>query len=485
MQPLLSIVISVYNAEITIKKAITSILTQKFDDWEIILVNDGSTDSCPQIIDDYAKSDTRIKAFHKQNEGPYSGFNLGIEKAIGKYITFMGADDTYELDALQIIANQATEYDYDIICILLNILQSEDDEQNITKILERQVLPQKWENGIKITNKKDFQSFWLIFLYDNIISNNMNVYKASIIKKYKYRAIKYGEDTLFNIDLADDICSVSCHPKPIYNYFYYVNNERLNISMNKYHANSHTILNECYIKCKELLIKWHLNNDTNITTISERRIVHNLPELVHRLYAPNNPNTPEQNIDIVTGYYDDIVFETANHLNWLDKVDNLLFSTIGVIIKENQLKNNFGNPVVRMIVAINNKTISVDEIKLEIANGLLDCCNPYRIGFEAYKTLSTKHTQIADSELLAYLETEQTARKLLFTGNLEQSLDTVIQLFNSKISTPEQYVILALCGYHLGLTEDAKNAVETGLQNFPNYPRLEELQNIINTERRE
>ncbi|MCL1986833.1 MAG: hypothetical protein FWG64_02545, partial [Firmicutes bacterium] len=100
-------------------------------------------------------------------------------------------------------------------------------------------------------------------------------------------------------------------------------------------------------------------------------------------------------------------------------------------------------------------------------------------------TLSQKHTYIADYELLNYIQTEQTARKQLFTGNFEQALDTTIQLFNSKISTPEQYVILTLCGYHLGLTEDAQNAVETGLQLFPNYPRLEELQNIINTERNE
>ncbi|MCL1989206.1 MAG: glycosyltransferase [Firmicutes bacterium] len=485
MQPLLSIVISVYNAEITIRKAIASILTQKFDDWEIILVNDGSTDSCPQIIDDYAKSDTRIKAFHKKNEGPYSGFNLGIEKAIGKYITFMGADDTYEQDALQIIANQAAEYNYDMIFILLNIIEC-DDEQNIIKISERQSLPQKWENGMKITNKKDVQSFWIIFLYNKIIANNTNVYKASIIKKYKYRAIRYGEDHFLNIDLADEICSVSCNPKPIYNNFIYVNNNSLNISINKYHVHAHAMFNEYYIKYKELLTKWNLNNDhTYFMMLSEIQVHHYLIAILSQIFAPNNSHTPKENIDIVTGYYDDIIFETANNLNYLDKIDNQFFNIIGNITLQNKISSDFDNPIYRMFTALNNTTISFDRMKSEITHSLLDYSNPYRIGFEVYKTLSTQFIKIANAELLDYLQTEQIARKWLFTGNFEQALDTTIQLFNSKISTPEQYVILARCGYHLGLTEDAKNAVETGLQLFPNYPRLEELQNIINTERNE
>ena len=229
----------------------------------------------------------------------------------------------------------------------------------------------------------------------------------------------------------------------------------------------------------------------NLLFHCNRRLEH-LMSNVSLIFAFNNKNTPTQNIEEIIGYYDDIIVETAsifdaltNYNNSFPTIDNLIFKNIETILQNNELPSEFDNPIVRIITAINSTTMSIDEIKLEISNGLLDYRNPYRIGFETYKTLSQKHTYIADYELLNYIQTEQTARKQLFTGNFEQALDTTIQLFNSKISTPEQYVILTLCGYHLGLTEDAQNAVETGLQLFPNYPRLEELQNIINTERNE
>ncbi|MCL1987242.1 MAG: glycosyltransferase, partial [Firmicutes bacterium] len=88
MQPLLSIVIATYNNENTLKKAVDSVLIQKFENWELLLIDDGATDSCPQIVDDYAKSDSRIKAFHKANGGCNSAFNVGLAQATGKYVTF-------------------------------------------------------------------------------------------------------------------------------------------------------------------------------------------------------------------------------------------------------------------------------------------------------------------------------------------------------------------------------------------------------------
>jgi len=205
--------------------------------------------------------------------------------------------------------------------------------------------------------------------------------------------------------------------------------------------------------------------------------------LPYILLAFNAPKDPAKKIDIVTNYYDDIILEAAILTENLSNVDNRVFNTIGNIIQSSELPTDFDNPVVRMFTALNNTTISFDEIKSEIAHSLLDYRNPYRIGFETYKTLSVEHTQIDNANLIDYLETERTARQLLFTGNFEQALNKVIELFNSPFSTPEQYVTLALCGYNLGLLEDAKNAVETGLASFPNYGRLEDLLDIINAER--
>lgn len=93
-----SIIIPIYNAETTIKHCIDSILKQEYRDFELLLVNDGSTDNSKNICDEYAQKDSRIKVFHKPNGGVSSTRNLGIKNAIGEWITFIDADDYIEED---------------------------------------------------------------------------------------------------------------------------------------------------------------------------------------------------------------------------------------------------------------------------------------------------------------------------------------------------------------------------------------------------
>ncbi|MCL1989200.1 MAG: glycosyltransferase [Firmicutes bacterium] len=480
MQPLLSIIMPIYNNERTLKKAVDSILVQKFDDWELLLVDDGSTDSCVQIVEDYAKGDNRIRAFHKENGGTYSGLNYGLQEAIGKYITFCCADDTYEPSAFEIIYKQLVEYDYDLVfCVCASHYC--DNNQNI---IEKNTYTNGVTDSFKFIGKKIVEQNWLNFCIAGMPFHPINVYKSNILKKYRYREDFVLADRFLNIAIADEINSVSCSKTILYNKYLYqtsTSDENVNLSNNKYHDNEIDMIVQQYLDFTSLFDKWglldkHLIDFANLT-------VQGLVYALKNIFAFNNKNNPTTNIDIVTSYYNDIIFETAAIADNLSEIDDEIFKTIHIIFQNGNVSANFDNPVVRIITAINSTTMLIDEVKVEIANGLLDYRNPYRIGFETYKNLSAKYPQILNRELLDYLETEQTARKLLFTGNLEQSLDTVIQLFNSKISTPEQYVILALCGYHLGLAEDAKNAVETGIKLFPNYPRLEELQNIINTER--
>lgn len=91
--PLVSVVVPIYNVEKTLSKCVDSILNQTYPNLEIILVDDGSPDNCPTICDEYALSDKRIKVIHKENEGLGFARNTGIEKATGKYICFFDSDD--------------------------------------------------------------------------------------------------------------------------------------------------------------------------------------------------------------------------------------------------------------------------------------------------------------------------------------------------------------------------------------------------------
>jgi len=116
--PIISIIVPVYNAEKYLRRCIDSIIAQTFTDWECLLVDDGSTDESPNICDEYATKDSRIKVFHKVNEGVSSARNIGIDNAKGRFVTFVDADDSIMHNYLCLIK----EGDYDLL--LSSYLQS-------------------------------------------------------------------------------------------------------------------------------------------------------------------------------------------------------------------------------------------------------------------------------------------------------------------------------------------------------------------------
>ncbi len=99
-EPFLSIIIPVYNKAQYLNKCIQSIVEQSFTDWEIILVDDGSTDSSPSICDQWSVQDARIKVIHQKNAGVSTARNNGLKYAKGEYIQFTDADDWWQAGAL-------------------------------------------------------------------------------------------------------------------------------------------------------------------------------------------------------------------------------------------------------------------------------------------------------------------------------------------------------------------------------------------------
>ena len=98
MEDLVSIVVPVYNVEKYLKKSIESILNQTYDNLEVLLVDDGSTDSSGEICDSFIKVDSRIRVFHKENGGLSDARNFGIEHMKGQYVSFIDSDDYISKD---------------------------------------------------------------------------------------------------------------------------------------------------------------------------------------------------------------------------------------------------------------------------------------------------------------------------------------------------------------------------------------------------
>ena len=97
----ISIIIPVYNTEKYLRRCIESVLSQSFTDFELILVDDGSKDSSPQICDEYASQDKRVRVIHKVNGGVSAARNDGLDIAKGEYVTFIDSDDWVEREYLQ------------------------------------------------------------------------------------------------------------------------------------------------------------------------------------------------------------------------------------------------------------------------------------------------------------------------------------------------------------------------------------------------
>ena len=115
MDPKLSIIIPVYNGERHLQRCLDSILKQTFDDFEVILINDGSTDDTKKICDENAQLDNRLRVVHKVNGGTSSARNEGIKIASGEYIGFVDSDDWLDPEMYQNMYTKAVKHDVDLV----------------------------------------------------------------------------------------------------------------------------------------------------------------------------------------------------------------------------------------------------------------------------------------------------------------------------------------------------------------------------------
>ena len=111
---MLSVIVPVYNVEAYLPKCIESITAQTYEQLEIILIDDGSTDRCPWICDKYAEKDSRIKVIHKKNGGLGFARNSGLDIAAGEYFAFVDSDDYVDLDFYEKLYTAAKNGDYDL-----------------------------------------------------------------------------------------------------------------------------------------------------------------------------------------------------------------------------------------------------------------------------------------------------------------------------------------------------------------------------------
>ena len=115
--PLISVIVPVYNTEKYLKRCINSLLQQTYQKLEIILINDGSTDGSEQIVNDFAEKDKRVKAIHKENGGESNARNIGLKIATGEYITFCDCDDWIDVDMYKCMMEVLLDNNIDMVAV--------------------------------------------------------------------------------------------------------------------------------------------------------------------------------------------------------------------------------------------------------------------------------------------------------------------------------------------------------------------------------
>lgn len=182
--PKVSVIIPVYNAEKYLRECIDSVLAQTFVDFEVLLINDGSTDGSGKICDEYAKKDKRIKVFHQENGGVSSARNLGLDNAKGEWITFVDSDDWIGENYFKCLSDSFNEK---VDLIFLNYTKT-----NNTKNVVFPIKTLYKNHFLKLyTIHPHFFSPWAKFFKRKIIVNNHLRFDEKL---------DYGEDNIFNCE---------------------------------------------------------------------------------------------------------------------------------------------------------------------------------------------------------------------------------------------------------------------------------------------
>ena len=213
---LLSIIIPVYNVEKYLEKCIDSIINQTYTNLEIILVDDGSTDNCGNICDEYAKKDNRIKLIHKENGGTSDARNEGLKISTGEYIGFVDSDDYIEPNMYEEMINNIKKNNADIVICSYNNTNNKKRQRKVNKKRYSYIN----NDEIEIINKEEAVS--KLFFDDSCRGFLWNkLYKRDML--YNDKKLILFDD---NIKILEDL---------LYNYIVFQNADRVVFNHNRFY----------------------------------------------------------------------------------------------------------------------------------------------------------------------------------------------------------------------------------------------------------
>lgn len=203
-----SIIIPVYKAEKYLTRCVESVLSQTYENIELILVDDGSPDNCPRLCDELAEKDSRIKVIHKANGGASSARNCGLDNADGQLICFVDSDDAIPADSVELLRNVLVHNNADYVAGICLVAETGKPKNNIKADFVIDFDEQSEKLLRYITGSGSYSPYAKIF-------------SADIINEYNIRydeELKCSEDALFIRTYLSHCKRMAFVSKPVYEY---------------------------------------------------------------------------------------------------------------------------------------------------------------------------------------------------------------------------------------------------------------------------
>lgn len=236
---MISIIMPAYNSEKYISEAIESVCNQSYENWELVIVDDGSTDHTSKIIDEYASIDIRIKVFHRKNEGVSMARNFALKQTRGEYVTFIDSDDVYRINRLEKMLQMFEQHpNCDIVFSKHKEFKGELNKDDIIDSKKVEISDDNILEKVISDSTKQFMCNTML--------------KAEIARKEKFAPIRFAEDFCYIRD-----CACHCKQMVVLDeilYFYRRDNENAMTShffSEKYTSDYMKLVENIYDFCKK------------------------------------------------------------------------------------------------------------------------------------------------------------------------------------------------------------------------------------------
>lgn len=371
---LFTVITPVYNNTKYLNRCAESVLSQDFINFEYIIVDDGSTDGTKELCDEIAKTDSRIKVIHQENQWIYASFNNGIKAATGEYIYIVNSDDMLIEGTLSKLSEIINSYMPDVIWTTVQG-NTCDRDGNILKKDISGLANSMYGRDVFIESNEELRKYWKDLYHYGFTLNQANAYRRELMLNNPFRNDVFAADSLFNISIVDEINSSYILNEPVYDFFIY-QSEEMNTSVGKAYGYESKMFREILSGHTALIEKWNCPKEDRI--YFEQLEISTVINCTQLLNHPKLNYSGNEKIRVMlTDYFCEDFFKEVKDINCFERIDALVTKEImGTVIKKQLSESDeyyFFDRFINLIAKQDKTESEINEIIYALNNKLNPC----------------------------------------------------------------------------------------------------------------